>query len=405
MTVRCWIGSGLIALVAVVALSCADDGVTTPEPEDEVQPLLIMGDMAAQSQDLTITRQGRPVLNAAVSVNGIAIPHTGGGRYQGQLPAAVPAGSPLVVQVSASETSVEGAGFVPEAPVLTAPATGTVFEPTDSITVAWTSATDPDRFLVFVFDPGELGPEVFTASGTARQMEIVAGDFSPDTEVTIAIFAQNDGSFTGSAHTDSQMNIRAESPAEVVFTRNAARVRVQGVMSALVQDIFITRGERAVTDALVTVNGVAIPPRSAGQYRGVLTEALSPGSLIHLEVSADGATVEAAGEVPEPPVFTAPAEGSVFASTDSIRFAWTSATDPDRFDVFASDCAIPPCSPLIPGGAREVKIAASDIQPGRDIRMVIVASNDGSFTGSADPDSRMIIQADGPGRPVITILQ
>jgi hypothetical protein len=37
--------------------------------------------------------------------------------------------------------------------------------------------------------------------------------------------------------------------------------------------------------------------------------------------------------------------------------------------------------------------------------MVIVASNDGSFTGSADPDSRMIIQADGPGRPVITILQ
>lgn len=145
-----WIGSGLIGLAALVALGCDEDGVTTPPvPDDPPAQLLIMGgDMGAQFQNLTITRRGRAVTDAVVTVSGVTIPHSGDGLYEGQLPGPLPAGSPFSLQVSAGRASVQGAGNVPEAPLLTAPETGTIFASTDSITVAWTSTTNPDRFVV-----------------------------------------------------------------------------------------------------------------------------------------------------------------------------------------------------------------------------------------------------------------
>ena len=51
---------------------------------------------------------------------------------------------PLVLEVRANGVTVQATGIVPEAPVLTAPTSDTVFTLTDSITVAWTSTTNPD---------------------------------------------------------------------------------------------------------------------------------------------------------------------------------------------------------------------------------------------------------------------
>jgi hypothetical protein len=98
--------------------------------------------------------------------------------------------------------------------------------------------------------------------------------------------------------------------------------------------------------------------------------------------------VEATGDVPEVPVVT-----DVGAGSGSVTIRWTSATNPDRFVVSVNRSG-PVLHREVPGAARKLAIAASELPAGH-FTVYVVAYNDGSFSGPADPDSRMGISSVG----------
>ncbi|MEJ2185959.1 MAG: hypothetical protein P8Z36_08470 [Gemmatimonadota bacterium] len=150
------------------------------------------------------------------------------------------------------------------------------------------------------------------------------------------------------------------------------------------------------------MNGVTLSSTAlSGYYHGELPAAVPPGSPLDLRVSARGLIVEARGKVPDVPVLTAPATAAVFAPGGSITVSWTSPTDPDRFAVYVNTNQ-PVWNRELPGTARELAVAASELPAGSDLMISVVAYNDGSFTGPAHPDSRMGIMSVADPR-VITI--
>lgn len=169
--------------------------------------------------------------------------------------------------------------------------------------------------------------------------------------------------------------------------------------------VYVFGAGRVINDAVVTVNGVTFPPMPVtgaspphNIYQGTFEFPAPVGSTFHLTASAGGLTVEANGEVPEAPVLTAPAPGTVFSPADSVTFTWTSATDPDRFEVWTAGfggfcCGVFPA----PASARELKIAVSGVGDS----FSLVAINEGSFTGPADPGSRMSIVNRSPGGTIL----
>jgi hypothetical protein len=134
---------------------------------------------------------------------------------------------------------------------------------------------------------------------------------------------------------------------------------ISGVMTPQYQGVRVSRGGAPVTNADVTVNGVPIPHCCGDLYSGNLPGAVLAGGTLNLTVVAGGVNFEAPGEVTATPTITAPAAGSTFAWTDPVSLAWSTPTDPDRFEVCLNcwenslDGAIYPAS----GSAREFKIA------------------------------------------------
>ncbi|MEJ2215870.1 MAG: hypothetical protein P8099_04570 [Gemmatimonadota bacterium] len=158
-------------------------------------------------------------------MNGVAIPHTGAGLYQGQLPGVVGAGSPIDLVLGGDGLIIyaTGNGTVPETPVLNAPVAGATFDAGDSITVTWTSATNPDRFVVSgssVFDGATS--KTYTAAGATRELRIAASDFPAGADLSLSVVACNDGSFTGLVHPDSRMGVCAPSPLNATITISTA---------------------------------------------------------------------------------------------------------------------------------------------------------------------------------------
>ncbi|MEJ2185958.1 MAG: hypothetical protein P8Z36_08465 [Gemmatimonadota bacterium] len=363
-----------------------------------------MAELGAQSQSVTITRGGVPVTDGRVLVNGVAIPHTGAGVYQGQLAAPVPAGSPLNLQVSAGGATVQGTGSVPETP-----GTGAAVQTGNSITVSWSSATIPDRFVVSLVSD-DTAAKTFTAAGSAREIRIAASEFPAGAGLPIKVLACNNGAFSGRAHPDSRIGICAASPPIVITvstpppSRGESRVLVAADLGTQFQNVTITREGVPVTDHRVMVNGVAILHTEGGQYQGQLPGAVGAGSPIELVLGGDGRIIYSVGTgtMPEAPVLTAPATGATFDAGDSITVTWTSATDPDRFVVawivdgatFETHTAV--------GGTREIRIAASEFPAGADLSISVVACNEGAFDGRVDPASRMGICAPGPLNTAIT---
>jgi hypothetical protein len=83
----------------------------------------------------------------------------------------------------------------------------------------------------------------------------------------------------------------------------AFALQIHWGVGAQLQNIWIFQGGWAITDgvsdAVATVNGVAIPHAGLypGYYKGHLPAAVPPGSSLELRVSARGIIVEATGSV------------------------------------------------------------------------------------------------------------
>jgi hypothetical protein len=179
------------------------------------EPYHIMGqDMSFKFEHVYVYRGTTQIDNATVSVNGTPAPVGADKGYHATLPASVPVGNPLQLHVAVGATTIAGVGNVPENPVITAPPAGAVLPATAPINVTWSSATDPDRFKIFV--GWSCGPNCGTgkwydATGSSRTFAIAPADLPASVDLQLSVDAYNDGSFTGAADSTSAMNIRGES--------------------------------------------------------------------------------------------------------------------------------------------------------------------------------------------------
>lgn len=179
-------------------------------PFDASIPFTISADLRPEAQSAFVWRAGKAVAHARLSVNGAAMvyaPEQGGyGFYQGSLPEAAAPGSPLALEMKANGLTLRATVQLPEAPVLTWPVASTAVSASDSLTVTWTSATDPDGFEIRFFVADGWGYwETFTAPGGARELTLAVSDLGQVSEVTVVVFAVNEGSFTDPVAPDSRV--------------------------------------------------------------------------------------------------------------------------------------------------------------------------------------------------------
>jgi hypothetical protein len=212
----------------VRAIGGGTEGTTSPEAPS--RPLvcnryLIKGtDMGAQSQNISLTRASAALSGATVRVNGTTIPFTGS-IFQGNLPGGVAVGSNLELLTADGDCLVYARDTLPEKPVVTAPNTGINVQSNVALPVTWTSATNPDRFVVsatWLEGAGGTGWRSGDLAATARSFDIPANTLPTDKSVKIRVYAYNDGTetFIGAFETGSKMAIRHGDEAGKDITTN-----------------------------------------------------------------------------------------------------------------------------------------------------------------------------------------
>ncbi len=195
-------------------------GVTegTPSPESPARPVvcsryLVKGtDMGAQSQNVSLTRASAALSGATVRVNGTNIPFTGS-IFQGNLPSSVAVGSNVEILTADVDCLVYSRDTLPAQPVMTAPSAGLNTSSSAVLPVAWTSVSNPDRFVVvatWLEGSSGLAWRSGDLAGTARTFDIPANSLPADKTVKIRVYAYNDGTetFIGAFETGSKMAIR-----------------------------------------------------------------------------------------------------------------------------------------------------------------------------------------------------
>ncbi len=199
------------AMVLLLLAACGGDSTgSTPPPAPG--PILIRGgDMGDLYENFSITRDGEPLTDATVSVNGTTIPTSATGHYNYQLPAALQAGEELVLRVEAGGDVVEGRATIITAPVFTAPTQNASVTAGQPIAVAWTATDDPDWYRVALgFVANGSGGDVRDSLGVAARQATIATSGIPagSTEWHLDLYGYLRGHFTGPADPDSDMRVR-----------------------------------------------------------------------------------------------------------------------------------------------------------------------------------------------------
>lgn len=178
-------------------------------PQDTYE--VIGGDMGRIFNHVRIwVTGGSAVLDAMVTVNGTVLSNGGVSEtYSGQLPAPLSPGETVTLIVEIGDSTITGIDVMPEAPAVTGPADGSEFGPLDTITVTWTSSTDPDAFRLFALWSGT--GEIWEISGDTRTFDIPVGEMAINEPIVLNVFSYNFGEFTGPYDPISAMNIRGES--------------------------------------------------------------------------------------------------------------------------------------------------------------------------------------------------
>jgi hypothetical protein len=206
----------VLSKFTVRAITGSGEGETSPESSSRpvvCSRYLVRGtDMGAQSQNIALTRASAPLSSATVRVNGTNIPFTSS-IFQGNLAAAVAVGGNLELVANDGDCVVYARDTLPEKPVVTAPAAGASVSSSAALPVTWTSATNPDRFVVSAtWLEGAAGTGWRSADipATDRSFTIPANTLPSDKSVKIRVYAYNDGTetFIGAFETGSQLAIR-----------------------------------------------------------------------------------------------------------------------------------------------------------------------------------------------------
>lgn len=365
-------------------------------------PLMIVGgDMGVRYQNVSIYADHDPVVGAAVTVNGVVLGEAGPGYYTGELPTALTAGDELLLRVEAGGRVVEGATTIVDEPVVTSPVDGQQFDPLADLAYSWTATADPDAFelsLAWVKDGTGSSTNV-TVAGDDRAGVVSPAAVPDDPEsASASVYGFLRGTFTGPAHPDSDLRVRIGGEPVDLAVESLLEIR-GGSMSEVFQNLYVYRNDEPVAGAQVSVNGVPLDEPSTGRYYGQLPTALAPGEEIRVRVEAGGQVVEGVATIIEDPVLTTPVGGQLFEPPADVDFSWTSAQDPDSFELQLSwiKNGI--------GSARAVSVAG-DIRAGvvgttglpadpESIDAVVSGFLRGVFSGPAHPDSDMRVRIGG----------
>lgn len=210
----------LITLVAIAAsYSCSKNPA-----QPVANPILVLGgDMSAAFENISLSRNGAPLTGAQVTVNGTTIPEVNPGFYRGQLPATLPPGAQIKIEVRSGGDVVTGVTKIPVVPTVTTPVAGASLHPGTPLAFAWSDTLSPDEFemiLQWVLGDAGAGETVFVA-GSARNGSVTTSAVPAGaTEVRADLFAYANGTFTGPADPASKMHVRQESltiPLVLVF--------------------------------------------------------------------------------------------------------------------------------------------------------------------------------------------
>lgn len=166
-------------------------------------------------------------------------------------------------------------------------------------------------------------------------------------------------------------------------------------MGPRVQNITLSRGTSAVTNALVTVNGIALTETASGHYAGTLPTSLAVGDTIQVDVFAGADSVTGIARVPTVPSLTTPGNRAVIHIPTPLDFTWLDTSDPDAFRAGIQHDGVAEVASYT-GAARSGIVVTSRIPPtATSVSAFLYAFAEGTFTGSAHPDSRMHVRQSG----------
>ncbi len=167
-------------------------------------------------------------------------------------------------------------------------------------------------------------------------------------------------------------------------------------MGVKFQNIDILRGTSTVTGATVTVNGVSMSETSPGRYTGQLPAFLAAGAPVVLQVVSGALAATGQTTVPQEVTIVAPASGATITRGSPISVTWTSSVNPDRFVIgliWSSNGASNAKSVTVAGSLRAGSIPTTDVPANAtNLSVYVFAYADGTFTGAADPTSRMSLR-------------
>jgi hypothetical protein len=175
-------------------------------------------------------------------------------------------------------------------------------------------------------------------------------------------------------------------------------------MGPKLQSVRLIRGNGAVTNARVTVNGTSLTETTPGQYTGQLPGFLLENAAIRIEVIAGADTIIGESVVPVVPRLVAPGNGATIHFPVPLDFSWDDAIDPDAFRgaiVYQNGAEFAE----FPGAARAGVVVTSRLpHPAEGITAYLYAYNDGVFSGPAHPASKMRVRQSG-GVVSLTLVQ
>lgn len=182
-----------------------------------------------------------------------------------------------------------------------------------------------------------------------------------------------------------------------------------GDMGVEYQNVVLQRKSGVlVSGAQVTVNGLALTDRGNGFYQGQLASPLGVGATITLEVHIGSESIKGTAKVPAVPVLTSPVSGAGVKPGTPLSFTWTSPTSPDEFMIFVNyhtaDGGLDKRT-TVGGTARSGSVDTTGIPlTAFELSAEIFAYANGTFTGAADPSSKMHVrQSMTTSRPTLVI--
>jgi hypothetical protein len=171
-----------------------------------------------------------------------------------------------------------------------------------------------------------------------------------------------------------------------------------GDMSNFGQAVRVFRADVAVTDATVTVNGTTLPSVSPGVYYAELPAILNTGDSLTLVVRAGSDVVTGIATVPALPVIVTPETDAAVHPGTPLGFSWTAAANPSEFLAelaYTVGASGTDQRTTVGGSERAASVATAAIPlTATNLFARVFSYNNGTFTGPADPASKMHVRRD-----------